>query len=259
MGETHFRSNIRERGARTASFSTITGNLTGDVTGNVTGNVTGDVTGSVFGGSISATNLDVSASVRVGSGATKVVFDNTTAGVRLYNIDVWDDLKFPVSALNINRATSKPDQISVLGNVKALGFDATASEAVTFWCQMPHDWRQGTALETHVHWIPSGTATGNVYWELEYYLADIATSFSTLATMGATDYNTGSANMHRYVSLGSINMSTITGVSAMVGCRLLRQAGHAVDTYGEDAGLLEVDFHYRRDGFGSDQEAAKSF
>lgn len=256
MGSSHLRSDIREKGgARTASFSTFQGALVGGVTGNVTG----DVTGSIFGGNVSATNIDVSASLRVGAGATKIVLDNTTSGVRMYNIDAWDDLRFPVSAVAVNKATSKPDQIELLGLVRALGFDATASEAVTFWAQMPHDWRQGTAVETHVHWMPSGTATGNVYWELEYYIADIATTFSSLATVGATDYNDGTANMHRYCDLGSINMSTITGVSAMIGCRLLRQAGHAVDTYGEDAGLIEVDFHYRRDGFGSDGEASKSY
>jgi hypothetical protein len=255
MGSSHLRSDIREKGgARTASFSTFQGALVGGVTGNVTG----DVTGSIFGGNVSATNANVSASVTAGSASSKVILDNAI-GVRLVGIDVWDDLKFPVSALSINRATSKPDQISLLGNVMGLGFDNTASESVTFWCQMPHDWRQGTAVEPHVHWMPSGTATGNVYWELEYYIADIATTFSSLATVGATDYNDGTANMHRYCDLGSINMSTITGVSAMVGCRLLRQSGLAIDTYGEDAGLLEVDFHYRRDGFGSDGEASKSY
>jgi hypothetical protein len=177
----------------------------------------------------------------------------------LYGIDVWDDIRFPVSAVAINKAVSKPDQIKVLGNVHALGFDNTATEAVSFWCQMPHDWRRGTALHPHVHWIPSGTATGNVWWELEYYIAEQATTFSTLATVAATDYNDGTANMHRYCELASINMSSITGLSAMIGCRLIRRSDLAADNYGEDAGLLEVDFHYRKDGFGSDTEETKSY
>ncbi len=124
---------------------------------------------------------------------------------------------------------------------------------------MPHDWRSGTAVHAHVHWIPSGTATGNVWWEMEYYVADQATTFTSLATMGATDYNKGTANMHHYIELGSINMSSFTGVSTMIGCRLIRRCDLAADNYGEDAGLMEIDFHYRRDGFGSDTEESKTY
>jgi hypothetical protein len=55
MGSTHFRSDVREKGARTASFSTInagavvantvSGTVTGDITGNVTGNLTAGAAG----------------------------------------------------------------------------------------------------------------------------------------------------------------------------------------------------------------------
>jgi len=231
LGNTGWRSDLREYGGqRTASFSTFQG-----------------------------ADFNANASVTAGSSSSKVILDNAI-GVRLYGIDAWDDLRFPVSSVQINKAISKPDQIKLLGNVHALGFDNTATEAVSFWCQMPHDWRDGTAVHAHVHWAPSGTATGNVCWELEYYIAGINATFTSLATLSATDYNDGTANLHRYCDLGSINMTKAEGgVSAMIGCRLIRRADLAKDNYGEDAALVEIDFHYRKDGFGSDGEASKSY
>jgi hypothetical protein len=46
MGSTHFRSDVREKGARTASFSTINAGavVANTVSGVVTGNVTGNLT-----------------------------------------------------------------------------------------------------------------------------------------------------------------------------------------------------------------------
>ena len=229
MGNTKWRSDIREYGAaRTASFSTV---LTNQV----------ELTGSII----------------VGNTASYVRIDQRY-GLRLTGIDAWEDLRFPVSAVQVNQSKSKPDQITLPRGVRAFGFDNTGSEDVHFWVQMPHRWRQGTALSAHVHWTPTSTATGNVCWELHYSVADINGSFAALATMLGTDYTSGQNNRHLYCDLGDIDMSAVTGVSAMIACKLFRRGDYAIDTYGADAGLLEIDFHYRIDSLGSDQEATKS-
>ena len=54
-------------------------------------------------------------------------------------------------------------------------------------------------------------------------------------------------------------MSAIDGVSAMLIGRVFRDATGAggTDDYGADAILLEIDFHYEIDGFGSRDEYIK--
>jgi len=206
--------------------------------------------------SMTVATLDVTGSLIVGNTASYVRIDQRY-GVRLTGILAYEDLRFPVSAVQINQSKSKPDQITLPRGVRAYGFDNSASEDIHFWVQMPHSWAQGTTVHTHVHWTPTSTATGMVCWELHYSVADINSSFAALATMLATDYTSGQNNRHLFCDLGNIDMSGITGVSAMIACKLFRRGDYSIDTYGADAGLLEVDFHYRVDGFGSDQETSK--
>ena len=292
MGSTHFRSDIREKGAaRTASFSTFQGDLTGDVTGDVVGNVTGDVTGSVQGGNLSGTNLvvtnasvntlarmqryigtnasittaslgtanvvtaNVTASLKVGNTASYVMIDQAN-GVRLVGIDSWEDLRVPVSTVVVNPANSKPDWVAFVGNTRALGFDNTASEWVSFSAQLPHNYLQGSDIEAHLHWSATDGSAGGVRWVLDYTWANIGSPFPAIASLAETSA-AASANTHTYCDLEWITGTGKT-VSSVLMCRLWRDVAHTDDDYAADAALLEFDFHYQVDGFGSENEDSKA-
>jgi hypothetical protein len=247
MGNTHLRSDIRERGAaRTASFSTFQGTTMTVTTGNLT---TGNIE------TLNATDANVAASLKVGNTASKVVIDQAH-GVRLVGIDAWEDLRFSPENVRINAANSKPDIITFVGQTRCLGFDNTASEWVTFSAQLPHRWLQGTEVETHVHWAPTSDADGNVRWVLEYTWANKDSIFPSIATTGGTGV-AASQNRHTYTDLGELTGTGKT-VSSVIMCRLLRDVSASGDTYAADAALLEVDFHYRVDGFGSEGETSKA-
>jgi len=177
--------------------------------------------------------------------------------LRIVGVDIWEDLRFPIAAVQQNPATSKPDIISFVGNTLVLGFDNAASEGVTFVGQLPHSYKEGTDIECHVHWSPTDDAAGGVRWILESTWANIGSTFSSTATMGATG-NTASQNAHIYTDIGILSGTGKT-VSSMVACKLIRNVSHTDDDYAADAALLEVDFHFKVDSFGSDQESSKTY
>ncbi len=194
--------------------------------------------------------------VEVGNDASYVKLDKTY-GVKLTGIDQWDDMRFPVSAVKINPVTDKPDSVTIIGQTRGLGFDATASEWVTFNAQMSHAYREGTDIECHAHWMPSNTNTGTVVWQLEYVWANMnATYPSSVATAVGIAYLDGTARKHVYTDVAEIS-GTGKEISSMLLCRFGRNTDRSEDTYGADAVLIEVDFHYKKNTMGSKQENIK--
>jgi hypothetical protein len=191
----------------------------------------------------------------VGNAASYVRI-NKDKGVRLVGIEAWDDLRFPVNAVTKNFGTTKPDDVTLFGGFIVLGFDANASEGVTFTAQLPHAWLQGSDIEAHVHWTPTDDTAGGVRWQMDYSWANISSPFPALATVGVTS-NAASDNVHLYADMGDMAGAGKT-VSSMILCKLVRNVTHSEDTYSADAGLMEVDFHYRIDGFGSEEEDSKA-
>ena len=164
-----------------------------------------------------------------------------------------DDLRFPSTGINPPGQASDPDRDVTYG---AWLFDAASTEVIAVNGQMPHSWKQGTAIIPHVHWQKTTSASGNVLWRLEYIIAPIgeamSTSFTTLdattTVAGTPDNNT--ANEHLITSFGSVDMTGYE-ISDMIICKVSRIGGDASDTYGADARLLEFDIHYTLDGIGS--------
>lgn len=276
MGTTHLRSDIREHGEITASITNIqtttllvtTGNIetlnatdayiktlnateSNVVTSNITtGNLT---TGNIV--TLNATDANVSASLIVGNVASHVRIDKRL-GVRLVGIQAWEDLRVPVSTVVVNPVNSKPDWVAFVGNTRALGFDNAASEWVSFSAQMPHNYLQGSDIEAHLHWSATDGAAGGVRWVLDYTWANIGSPFGALASLAETSA-AASANTHTYCDLEWLTGTGKT-VSSVLMCRLWRDVAHTDDDYAADAALLEFDFHYRVDGFGSEEEDSKA-
>jgi len=144
-------------------------------------------------------------------------------------------------------------------------YDKDTEEEVFFSCQMPHNWKEGTDIHPHVHWTPKTdgtTSASRVCWGLEYTWSNITGSFGNTSISYANlpiSY-TGSpiADAHYLTELPDISGAGKT-FSSMLICRLFRDAtsSGSSDSYGYDAGLLEFDFHYEIDSFGSQDEFVK--
>jgi hypothetical protein len=208
----------------------------------------------------------------VGSLAGNGILIDPVNGVYLYGSAIaWDDLRFP--ALDTKLGGSKDPTFAVFKTngagsqgVFTYWFDKTTEQELYFLAQLPHRWAQGTDLEVHCHWVPKSTAVGagtDVCWGLEYTWANINGTFGDTAiiygdeqTNGATE--TLTVGKHYITEVGTISGTGKT-LSSMLVCRVFRDAGGTggTDDYDDDAGLLEIDFHFQVDSFGSDDEYTK--
>jgi hypothetical protein len=196
---------------------------------------------------------------------TKITADGSLSYVG--NATRWEDLKVPVNSVKIKNTTDAATWDGFIGDTALLWFQNGKSQDVVFTVQMPHAWKQGTAIMPHVHWTTgrngAGLAPGTtrVTWGLEYYWANAGDKFPTTINIitgntAPTDTD-GTIDLREHVitPLGTdgIGASGKT-LSSMLVCRLYRSAS---DTYSGDAGLLEIDFHYQVDSDGSNQEYTK--
>lgn len=130
-----------------------------------------------------------------------------------------------------------------------------------FTAQMPHEWLEGSAIKPHIHWVPNGNGGvgERARWGLEYTWANPFELFGDTTIMYATGNSLDEDLIKdkQYVSLfGDINATGKT-LSAMLVCRLFRDAENAGDTYPNFSGFLEFDFHYQLNTEGSRQEFIK--
>lgn len=193
--------------------------------------------------------------------ANSAVFgDVTIAGNLLLTNTVWDDLRFPAQGINPPGAVSDPDVETTTG---LLLFASNATEIIAGVAQLPHTYKEGTDVKPHVHWQRTTSASGGVYWQLDYEVVnngDIATmaygsslGASTVAT-GTPDDNT--AERVLITPLGTLGM-TGAKVSSLILWKLSRIHDNAADTYGADARLIEFDIHFEINTLGSDSEFTK--
>lgn len=166
----------------------------------------------------------------------------------------WDDLRVSVNSVKL-AGVRDPEWVSYRdGLVLSFGDEAVNEEIVFFTVQLPHAWKEGTDIEAHVHWVPEDNATGNVRWLLTYSWANIGGAFGASAPLPVNGAAPGVANVHALAELGTIAGAGKT-LSSMLVCSLKRESGNAGDTFtGKNAYLLEIDFHYQVDKFGSDNE-----
>jgi len=183
---------------------------------------------------------------------------------------VFDDIRVPVSSTK-NGGTKDPDFAvwktdgSGSQGVFVEWFDKSTEEEVYFSMQLPHSWKTGTDIEPHVHWIPKadGSAGAVVNWGLECNWTAIGDTGITTTIIYSSSNHAGDttlvADKHYLSDLGVMDGSTIAGVSSMAVCRVFRDATGALatDDYDNDAGLLEIDFHYEVDALGSRTEYVK--
>lgn len=179
----------------------------------------------------------------------------------------WDDIRVPVFSTN-KGGTKDPDFVKVLDDgvasqgVFTYAFDKLTEEELYFAVQLPHGWKLESDIEPHVHWMPKTSGPGSVSWGLEYSIAKIGTVFpGTTIIYGNETHVVESLveNKHYLTDLGFIDMTGVDLVSAMIMCRVFRDATGAgeTDDYDDDANLLEIDFHYQIDSVGSGTEYIK--
>lgn len=201
--------------------------------------------------------------LRLGAGVTPglLYYDSTAETIRLatgseiestiYSDTYWEDLNVPLTTTKVG-ALNKPDFDYT--NIGFLFPQNDASEIIYFIVQMPHRWKQGTAIYPHIHWQQSADQTP--VFKLDYKIYNnnelVPADFSTY-TMSTKAFTYSSGN------LGQISKNTtgitMTGktISCMILCKLYRDD----NAYTGDVLVNQFDIHYEIDSAGSDDEYDK--
>lgn len=178
----------------------------------------------------------------------------------------WDDLRVSGSTL-AGAGIHDPGWAKVGDNgagsqgVYARAFDNGTEEELGFEVQLPHGYKPGTDICAHVHWQPTaaGTVGQVVCWGLEYRWADIGRPYGNTTIIHSNAHYPAhpilADDTHYLTDLGAITGSGHS-LSSCLQCRLFRDAAGALatDSYGADAALIYVDFHYQIEQPGSRAE-----
>lgn len=181
------------------------------------------------------------------------------------NATVWEDLQMPATAAGA-QGGKVPDWADFRGGIKTWAFannNASSEDELYFTVQIPHAWKEGSAIEPHIHVSPE-TAPGAdqaVVWKLEYVWANYTSAFpASSTTLTATTTVTGSDDhRHLITSFGSITPDANTNkISSVLVCRLYRNSSDAADTYTGRIFLVSLDFHFEKDTEGSRVQYSKN-
>lgn len=176
----------------------------------------------------------------------------------LYQREGWNDLRVPVTSTKLGGSkdpgfSQVKDNGSGSQGVFAYVFSKATEEELYFITQLPHGRVNNSALRPHIHWSPTDTDTGTVRWGLEYTIANVNGTFGNTTLIYCEDAGDGTADKHQVKGFAEISGSGIKDSAALI-CRVFRDAGHANDTYDNDAALLDIDFHVLLQRHGSDEE-----
>jgi hypothetical protein len=184
----------------------------------------------------------------------------------------FTDLVVPPYSARNSSNSNPPWSEFLLATSGSLGFftfaygyvDQDADKEIFFNIQMPHDYKQGSAIYPHVHWSGrTAPGTNRVTWEFDYQWVNHTATFSDNSKSTLTGYalagdagRSVAAFEHVITPLGTIDGTGKT-ISSMLVCRLRRKTTDANDLYANSAFIISFDVHYEIDSFGSSSEFVK--
>jgi hypothetical protein len=138
-----------------------------------------------------------------------------------------------------------------------LAFSSTLENDVQCIAQMPHAWREGTAIRPHLHWeAGTGFTAGQaVVWAMSWRWrnnGDTLTAMTT-STVTATPSHTLALMITVFPEIAGVNKD----ISSIIDIEISRLATATGDNMAATAILKEFDIHYRVDSLGSDKEYVK--
>jgi len=210
--------------------------------------------------------IDNAGNTRIGDGTNNTYIEADGSLSYEGSATRWDDLKIPVTSTK--KEGTKPPSYDIFKNngagsqgVITYKFNPDSEKELYFTLQLPHAWKEGTAILPHVHWsVKTDVGSTSVVWGLEYTWINVGGTFgnTTIITGGTPIAPIGAvtAYEHAITSLGSIDGTGKT-LSSMMVCRIFRDSTNPADDYTGDSYLFEIDFHYEIDSDGSRQEYIK--
>ena len=150
-------------------------------------------------------------------------------------------------------AAAPPSNPAALADVNSTGIYAwefTNGEALFFPDQqLPHDYKEGTDLVPHIHWMPSTTAAYTGTWTLEFidHLSAATGAALQAKTILTASFNAAMTAFQQQTANFSAN---ITGTNRLISSTLHARLSLALSV-GTACFLNGLDAHYQKDRLGS--------
>lgn len=140
---------------------------------------------------------------------------------------------------------------TAVGNFQFWTFAGNADNDLFMQIDMPHDWKQESDLNIHIHWFSEDNTAGNIDWSLTYNVGAYNGAFDTTGTTATTRSiaNSATTYKHQMTDVATIGMSGVTADGACINLRLRRLG--STDTYNKLAYLVSAGCHYTSNRFGS--------
>mgnify|MGYP000854611094 CR=1 FL=1 len=166
----------------------------------------------------------------------------------------WQDINSGAVALI---GASAPALTNVAGGLYLEAFSGTGpSEQVFGSFEVLHDYKEGTDLWPHIHWLPLDSTAGDVKWNLEYSIARMGQALTAPAFLSGTQAAGGSANVLRTIETSTPIPGTGMKIGDQVIWRLFRNSGDVADTYAGLAAIVSFGVHYEVDDIGSNNKTS---
>jgi hypothetical protein len=119
---------------------------------------------------------------------------------------------------------------------------------------LPHDYKEGSDINPHIHWQQSSSS--NVTWKMDYKwfnVGDLVPANYTTIALNQPFYAYTSDNLNQLSEPDSFISGTGKTISSILLVKLYRDD----NVYVGDALAFDFDIHYQIDSFGSDLEYTK--
>jgi hypothetical protein len=180
-------------------------------------------------------------------GTMKAVGDATT----------FNDINISGNSLGVGPAA--PSVVAIAGSgILSYAFIGTGvlSDELHGSMEILHDYKEGSNIAPHVHWMPSTADVGDVKWQMEYIWVNRGGTAGASTTIDVTTAAGGTAWVGHISSFPAVSGAGMEMGSRFM-FRIFRNPADGADTYGFDAVLLDIGVHYERDTVGSRTVAAK--
>lgn len=172
-----------------------------------------------------------------------------------FNDSYWDDVYVPLLSTNVG---AQPPDVTAFNGARVYEFQnnvLVSEDDVFFTFQMPHSYKLGSDIESHLHWTPDSNNLGNARFLLDCAYADIDGGFVNRIVSYDANANSPLINVHKVVDANThFNCSNI---SCIMQCHLWRNSSAAIDNYASGIFLHAIDFHIEMNSLGSRDEYLK--
>lgn len=175
----------------------------------------------------------------------------------------FEDLRIDGMSTRVG-VTAPTDEVGFRGDAAfySRNFVHNQADEVQFSVQLPHAWKEGSAIHPHVHFSPwaanEGAAAAKFIFE--YYIANVNGTYpASPATFPVTKTWTDSNQWKHLIAGGDSAGIDMTGytLSSILKVRMYRD-NTVTNNLADKVALLYIDIHYEIDALGSDSEYGKA-